>query len=196
MSDEERESWDRAYAEGRYTPRTEATPLLERWLSRIPAGRALDVATGTGRNALRMAEAGFSVDAVDISQVAIDLARAEAAARGLEVGWHVGDLDDGDLPGRDYDLIAVLRYRNPDLWPRLRAALAPNGWLIVEHHLRTHLDAGGPQQASFRLEPGELQAALPDLRVVHYDETVEPADIGEGIFVIARYVACAGDPGW
>ncbi|MDX1660137.1 MAG: class I SAM-dependent methyltransferase [Nitriliruptorales bacterium] len=203
MSRDERERWDHRYASGDYTPRTQPTPFLVDWLDRILAARtgdrrALDVATGTGRNALAMAEAGFEVDAIDVSEVALDRARAEAERRGLEVNWVVGDLDDGALPHDSYDLITVIRYRNPDLWPRLRAALAPDGWILVEHHLRTDReDVAGPGDDRFRLEPGELLEVFADLRVVHYSESVEPADMGDGpLFVIARFVACAGDPGW
>lgn len=197
MSHEERERWDQRYAEGDYVPRTEPTPFLVGWLDRIPVGRALDVATGTGRNALALAEAGFEVDAVDISAVAIERARAEAGARGLDVHWVVADLDSVPLTGAGYDLVTVLRYRNPDLWPRLAAALAPDGWIVVEHHLRTHReDVVGPSEDAFRLAPGELLQAFGDLRIVHYSESVEPTDSGDAQFVIARVVACAGDPGW
>ena len=197
MSEDERAKWDDRYATGDYVPRTRPSPFLLDWLGRIPVGRALDVATGTGRHALALAEAGFSVDAVDISAVAIDRARAEAQRRGLDVHWTVADLDTDPLPGAGYDLVTVLRYRNPDLWPRLVRALAPDGWILVEHHLRTSLaDVVGPGDDRFRLAPGELLEVLGVLRVVHYTEVVEPADRGEGRYVLARAVACAGDPGW
>ena len=155
------------------------------------------MATGTGRHALALAEAGFTVDAVDISAVAIDRARTESERRGLDVNWVVADLDTDPLPGDGYDLVTVLRYRNPDLWPRLVEALPPDGWILVEHHLRSSL-AGvvGPSDDRFRLAPGELIEVLGDLRIVHYSEVVEPADRGEGRYVLARAVACAGDPGW
>lgn len=197
MSGEERAKWERRYATGDYVPRTLPTPLLVDWLDRIPVGRALDVATGTGRNALALAEAGFDVDAVDISTVALDRARAAADRRGLEVTWIASDLDTDPLPGDGYDLVTVLRYRNPRLWPRLVAALAPDGWIVVEHHLRTsRRDAAGPGNDAFRLAPGELLDVFRDLRLVHYTEAVEPTDDGHGLFVLARAVACAGDPGW
>lgn len=197
MTDDERHMWDQRYAEGTYAPRDEPTPFVADWLTRIPVGYALDVATGTGRNALHLAAQGFDVDAVDISQVAIDRAAAAAAHRNLPVRWSVVDLDADPLPGDAYDLIVVVRYRNERLWPRLREALAPDGWIIIEHHLRTHLDVGGPASEDFRLAPGELLRAFGDLRIVHYSETVEPADMGsQESFVIARFVACAGDPGW
>lgn len=196
MTREERDAWNERYANGTYTARSEPTPFLVEWLPRIPVGRALDVATGTGRNALHLAEAGFDVDAVDISEVAVQRGRDEAERRGLDIAWTVGDLDEDPLPPDAYDVITVIRYRSPSLWPRLRAALAPGGWVIVDHHLRTHLDAAGPRNPAFRLEPGELLDAFADLRVVHYTETIEPGDIQAGEFVIARIVACNGDPGW
>jgi SAM-dependent methyltransferase len=197
MSLDERSRWDRRYDTGEYVPRSRPAPFLLQWLDHVPVGRALDVATGTGRNALALAQAGFEVDAVDISTVAIDRARAEAERRGLEVTWTVADLDTADLPGADYDLITVVRYRNRELWPKLASALAPDGWILVEHHLQTHRrDVVGPSDDAFRLAPGELLEAFEDLRIVHYSEHVEPTDAGDALFVIARLVACAGDPGW
>ena len=197
MSDDERRVWDRRYARGEYVPRTQPTPFLLEWLDHIPVGRALDVATGAGRNALALAQAGFEVDAVDISEVAIRQARAEAGRRALDVNWGVADLDTDPLPGDGYDLITILRYRNPALWPRLAASLAADGWILIEHHLRsTREDIAGPRDDAFRLEPGELLGVFRDLRIVHYTEAVEPSDAGEGSFVIARLAACAGDPGW
>jgi SAM-dependent methyltransferase len=197
VSQDARSRWDRRYATGEYAPRTQPTPFLLEWLDRIPVGRALDVATGTGRNALALAEAGYGVDAVDISAVAIDRARAEAERRGLEVNWVVADLETGTLPGDGYDLITVFRYRDPDLWPRLESALGPDGWILIEHHLQTYReDVVGPTDDAFRLAPGELLDAFGDLRPVHYSESVEPTDDGDALFVLARLVACAGDPGW
>ena len=49
---------------------------LERGL--VPPGRALDLGCGPGRNALHLAAAGFSVDAVDLSPAAIEWARERA----------------------------------------------------------------------------------------------------------------------
>jgi SAM-dependent methyltransferase len=197
VSHDERVRWDERYASGAYVPRTQPSPFLLEWLERIPVGRALDLATGTGRNALALAQAGFAVDAVDISAVALDRARTEAERRGLEIRWVEADLDADPLPGEGYDLITVLRYHNPRLWPRLVAALAPDGWLLVEHHLQTsRQDVAGPRDAAFRLAPGELLEACRDLRIVCYVEDVEPTDDGQGHYVLARLAACAGDPGW
>ena len=194
MSEFERTEWDRRYAEGEYRPRAAPSPLLEEWLPRLPTGRALDLACGAGRNALRLAEAGFAVEAIDISRVAIDIASTEATARGLDISWRVADLDSLELDAGVYDLITVFRYINRPLWPRLTAALAPGGFILVEHHLDSPLRVEGPRQPEFRLRPQELLRAFHDLRVVLYSETIETE--GGTTFALARLVACQGDPGW
>ena len=198
MTDREREYWDERWTEGSYTSRASSSPFLDDWLPHVPRGRALDLACGTGRNALRLAEQGFEVTAMDVSVVAIDRARATAAERGLDVDWQVADLDEAELGG-PWDLVTVFRYRNPGLWPRIADALAPNGWVLVEHHLSTPLDAGGPSTDDFRLAPQELLAAFGHLRVVHYEEVVEPSDhpdLPDTRFVSARIAAVHGDPGY
>jgi SAM-dependent methyltransferase len=196
VSETERREWDRRYTDGEYRPRTWASPFLEEWLDRLPVGRALDLACGAGRNALRLAEAGHQVVAVDISASAIDMARTEAERKGLEVSWEVADLDDADLQSDTYDVITVIRYVNRKMWPRLIPALAPNGWLLIEHHLQTTADVDGPGSPDFRLEPQELLEAFRSLRIVHYEEVLETARGERGAFALARLVACKGDPGW
>jgi 2-polyprenyl-3-methyl-5-hydroxy-6-metoxy-1,4-benzoquinol methylase len=53
---------------------------------------ALEVGCGTGTNAIWLAQQGFDVTAVDISQLAIERARAKATAAGVSVRFMVGNL--------------------------------------------------------------------------------------------------------
>ena len=53
--------------------------------------RVLDVATGTGNVALRAAECGADVTAVDITAEQLEVGRREAAARGLRIEWLQAD---------------------------------------------------------------------------------------------------------
>jgi protein-L-isoaspartate O-methyltransferase len=86
---------------------------------------------------MRLASAGLQVDAVDISDVAVTRGRSEASRLGLELTWHVADLDEFTPAHGRYQVITVIRYRNRELWPRLVDALAPGGWLLAEHHFKT-----------------------------------------------------------
>ncbi|MCA8967727.1 MAG: class I SAM-dependent methyltransferase [Planctomycetes bacterium] len=194
MSDADRDKWQGMYESGRYEPRTQASPLLEEWLPRLPRGRALDIACGVGRHALRLAEAGYAVDAIDIAPAALAIGRATAAGRGLAIDWQAADIDAFDPPPGRYDVVVCARYVNRLLMPRLPTALTPGGWLLFEHHLRTSLEVNGPRDAGFRLAPNELLTAFPGLRVVHYREQVITDPNGMRM-AVAQLVACNGDAG-
>src|SRR5579872_6189035 len=73
----------------------------------LPPGRALDLACGTGRNALWLAQHGWSVTAVDGSPAAIEILRERAS--GLPVATKVADLEDPGfaIEPASYDLIAI-----------------------------------------------------------------------------------------
>ncbi len=195
MSKDDETRWDDRYASGDYQPRAESSPIVDRAISHIEPGRALVLACGTGRNALRLAEAGFEVEAVDVSGVAIDIARKKAEGRKADVAWRVADLDEFELPPETYHLITMIRYVNRAMWPQIVVALRPNGWLLMEQHLETHLDVIGPS-GDFRLAPGELLDAFSDLRFIEYSELVEPSDRSDGLVATVRMLACKGNPGW
>ena len=96
MAQEDRNKWNERYQAGSHGGRVVASVFLQDWLlassssishrlfqpdslaetaAAIP--RVLDVACGTGRNAMYLAQAGFTVDAVDISSTGLDKARAD-----------------------------------------------------------------------------------------------------------------------
>lgn len=197
MSHVDREKWDERYRAQETLPRRDPSPFLAETLGLIPTGRALDVACGAGRNALLLAEAGFTVDGFDVSPVGVEQARTEARLRDLDVRFEVVDLDTATLEERAYRLITVFRYMNRPLWPRLVEALTPDGWLVMEIHLQTPLPVSGPAPGPWRAEPNELLHAFRALRIVRYEEVVETSDREpDTATAVARLVACAGDPGW
>lgn len=154
-----REKWERRYREGAYAERVHPTPLVVDWLDLAPAGAALDVACGAGRNALYLASLGRAVDGVDLSPTALERARRSAAERGLEARFIEADLDedpDRALPGGPYALILVVRYVHRGLLPSLMRRLVPGGVLIVEEHLDWPEPVIGPSTPAFRMRPNEL----------------------------------------
>ena len=196
MTEADREKWDQRYAEGSYRSRTYPSPFLVERLAELPRGRALDLACGAGRNALCLAEAGYAVEAVDISGVAIGRARATARERGIEVDWRVADLDDFEPPPGRYDLITVIRYTNRKMMERLPEGLADGGMLLVEHHLRTNAPVRGPTSRAFRLAPNELIDLYHGrLRVLFHDERIAPDPDGQHVALV-RFLGCRGSPGF
>lgn len=175
--DDARERWNRRYAERGVDPLAgepsawlvENTALVEGLSGR----RALDVACGDGRNAGYLARLGFAVDALDISDVAIEALSAAAAAHDLPVRALRLDLKTDPLPGGPYDVIVQLNYLQRDLFGPLAARLAPGALALVETVTRAHIDQLGREfDPRFVLEAGELRAGFPGLEVVRYQEGV------------------------
>ena len=187
MSQIDREKWDQRYTEDSYNKKNPVT-LVADWLAQIPVGRALDVACGAGRNALFLAQAGYRVDAIDISPEGLKLARQEAESQGINVNWIEHDLDQPYPFDTDYDLILVMWYLGLDLVTRLCDCLAPGGYLICEEHLLTDEEVIGPKNLDYRIAPGALDEAVAGLEVLHYEESVEAIPEG-GQVASARVVA-------
>lgn len=59
-----------------------------------------DWGCGTGSHALLLAEQGYAVTGVDLSEPMLHLARDKAMAAGLEIEWIKGDIRDVQLPGQ------------------------------------------------------------------------------------------------
>ena len=78
-------SWNESYASGAPLPWDTGTPdplLVEMIESRaIAPGRTLEIGCGTGTNAIYLAQHGFDVLGVDVSEVAVDKARTKAQGR-------------------------------------------------------------------------------------------------------------------
>jgi tellurite methyltransferase len=144
------------------------TPLLVKTVSALMPGRALDLACGTGRNALWLAERGWDVTAVDGASVAIETLRARAAERGLPVKALVADLEKTEFefePSR-WDLIAICYYLQQVLFEPAKRGVKPGGVLISIVHVAE------PGQAPTRhsLRPGELETFFKGWEILHRHE--------------------------
>jgi rhodanese-related sulfurtransferase len=152
------------------------SPFLARVRGELAPGRALDFASGAGRESVYLARHGWDVDAWDHDPAAHQRAVALAAREGLTLATRVVDLERvQDLPPpRPWDTIVVCRYLHRAAFPWLERALVPGGTLVYETFRRGQELHGRPRQARFLLEPGELALAFPSLRVERYEESNAP----------------------
>jgi tellurite methyltransferase len=172
-----RDRWNERYEQPdrRWLPETPSEWLVEHADLLSGGGRALDVACGDGRNALYLAQLGYMVDAVDVSDVAIGALRAETQARGLAmtIAPRAVDLEREPLPDGPYDVIVMLNFLQRDLFGPLQQALAPGGLLVLETLARCHVDELGHSfNPAYLLASGELESAFADLEIVAQHEGV------------------------
>jgi SAM-dependent methyltransferase len=153
-----------------------ASSFLERVIDRCPQGRALDLASGSGRSAVYLALSGRQVEAWDVDARALAMASDFASRHGVRIRTRECDLEAGPLPLPEprFDLVVVVRYLHRELFPWLEQALAPGGSLVYETFRVGQEKFGHPRRARHLLQPGELARAFPSLVVDEYEET--PAD--------------------
>jgi len=168
--------WDERFRSGEYPTDPDPSPVLERHVDAAPDGRALDLATGTGRNAVFLAEAGYRVDAVDRSRAGLEITRENARERGVadRIACLQADLDEYAYPAERYAVVTASFYRPVDRLPDIKAALVDDGLLFVQHHLRTDDEVSGPSTDRYRFAANELVNACLDMTVLYYDAAREP----------------------
>lgn len=184
-------TWDERFRRGDYPQDPAPSPVLEHYAEQVAGDRALDVATGTGRNAVYLAGAGYHVDALDRSRVGLEKTLERARDRDVADDVHPiqADATRYAFPVERYDLVTISFYRAVDRLADVKEALVPDGLLFVEHHLRTADPAPvGPNSDRYRFAANELLHACLDLTVLYYDEGLETRPDGR-LAATARVVA-------
>ncbi len=151
----------------------EATQLLRETAGTRPPGRALDLASGAGRNTLWLARNGWQVTAIDGASAAIEILRRRAHEAALTIDAQIADLktESFKLESSAFDLVAICYYLQRDLFPSAKEAVKPDGILLAI----AHITEGREEPNENRLRPGELRSFFNDWQILH-DFEGKPAD--------------------
>jgi tellurite methyltransferase len=175
MSEEDRRKWNTRYREQAGTQ--EPSGFLRSLAEQLPStGRALDVAGGSGHDALWLARRGLDVTLVDVSDVALERAVEAARESGVSLRVQRLDLEVEPLPPGPFEVVLCLNYLWRPLFATFPEVLAPGGLLVFAQPTRSNLQRNPHPSARFLLEDGELPRLLQDLEVVSSTE----AWTGEG----------------
>src|SRR5580658_7228701 len=132
-----RARWDRKYEEGLPSltvPDPYFISAYERLVDRsFPnAGIALDLAAGLGRHALWLADKGWRVNAVDISEVAIGKLSQAAGQLNLKINLFTMDAAEYEFRPAQFDVIVLFYHLDRSLFPKIVSALNPGGLFICK----------------------------------------------------------------
>lgn len=147
--------YDQAYWDAFYNERSsvwsgQPNPQLVAEVAELTPGTALDIGSGEGADAIWLARQGWTVTAVDISQVALTRGAEKAAtdqASAARITWTRQNLLEWAPPESSFDLISAQFMHLPKderepLFTRLAAAVVPGGTLLIVGHHPTDMESG------------------------------------------------------
>lgn len=168
--------WDERYAASDLVWSAAPNAVVTEVVAPLRPGRALDVGAGEGRNAIWLADQGWSVLATDFSGVAIDRLRTlsldRLGRRADRVGYAVWDATRPPPGEAAYDLVLFCYlHLPPDPWARALSvgvdAAVPGGLVLVLGHAKANLARGygGPQDPEVLFDPEDVEALARTLPV-------------------------------
>jgi SAM-dependent methyltransferase len=125
----------------------------------LTPGRALDVGCGEGGDAIWLARRGWTVTAIDVSDVAVGRAREAAEHAGVAVDWVSGDVLRTPFPAGSFDLVslqypALPKAAGESAVRTLLDTVHPGGLLLAVYHdlddeHREHMRSKGIDPADY-----------------------------------------------
>jgi len=161
---------------------------------------ALCLGDGDGRNGCWLARQGLGVTAVDISNVATELARGYDAEAGVRVERIAADLADWEPPAEQSWDMAVMLYLQCERDVRHRAVrmagarLSEGGWFVAEGFSADGAEAGGlgPKKPDLLYDLAGLLECLQGFEIAETFQGTTHLDEGarhQGDAVVSRFLA-------
>lgn len=163
------DTWDERYSSSERIWSGRPNPQLVAEATGLPPGRALDVGCGEGGDAIWLAEQGWHVVGVDVSQVALDRAASHAPELAGRITWQQADLVHEPPEPDSFDLVTA-HYMHLPPGPRARmfaglvAAVRSGGTLLLVGHdaREVHVGPGRHQGPEVYFTAEELTGLLGD----------------------------------
>lgn len=173
--DDPRKMWNEKFSDKKdyvYEP----IAFIRNNLSRLKKSRLLDLACGYGKNSVFLAESGFEVMAVDISDKALRIFRDEIIARGLKIGIVQAEVREfiGTLRPGTFDSVLISRFKPDDLIiAEIYEVLKPGGiFMLVSLNLKHREVNSQPFPEECYLKEKEFIDPHPGLKIELYEEFV------------------------
>ncbi|MFV0427054.1 MAG: SAM-dependent methyltransferase [Beutenbergiaceae bacterium] len=196
--------WESRYAQSDRMWSGRVNPTTADVISTLRPGRALDLGCGEGGDAVWMAEQGWRVSAVDLSETAVARGEQVATARGLGslITWVVADAQTWQ-PDGTFDLVVASFFHSEvalertQTLVRLASRIEPGGHLLLVSHAGPPPWATGAHHADLPTPEQELERlALPEhqwRRVIAETRTRpatgpdgEPAHLDDAVVLLRR----------
>lgn len=169
MAEKDKIKWNKKYKDlPKLLEKRDPCEKLIKFIEKAKKGKALDVACGSGRNSIFMANNGFNVDALDISSVALDnLKKLEDP----NINPTLVDLDDYEFKKDFYNLIIKTNFLDKEIIYKLKESLKKDGLIIIETYMEDSENEKKDSNPDYLLKKDELKTFFKDgYEILDYDE--------------------------
>ena len=180
-----RDFWNEKYANTDYAYGTEPNEFLVSAVAKLKRGETLSLAEGEGRNAVWLAQQGFTVSSIEQSEKGVAKTLRLALQRGVIVMAERGELETFNIQPNSWDLMVSIYAHTPQelrrkLHRQVVAGLKPGGVFILEAYTPAQIpnNTGGPKDASLMQTAELLRSELHGLVFDHLEEIER--DVVEG----------------
>ena len=180
-----RDFWNEKYANTYYAYGTEPNEFLVSAVAKLKRGETLSLAEGEGRNAVWLAQQGFTVSSIEQSEKGVAKTLRLALQRGAIVMAARGELETFNIQPNSWDLMVSIYAHTPQelrrkLHRQVVAGLKPGGVFILEAYTPAQIpnNTGGPKDASLMPTAELLRSELHGLVFDHLEEIER--DVVEG----------------
>lgn len=180
-----RDFWNEKFANAEYAYGTEPNEFLAASVAKLKPGAALSLAEGEGRNAVWLAQQGFTVSSIEQSEKGVAKTLRLALQRGVIVMAERGELEIFHIQPNSWDLIVSIYAHTPQelrrkLHRQVVAGLKPGGVFVLEAYTPAQIpnNTGGPKDASLMPTAELLRSELNGLVFDHIAEVER--DVVEG----------------
>ena len=195
--------WNERYSAAEYVFGTEPNDFLKQYCEYLPAGgEVLCLGEGEGRNAVFLAEQGYKVTAMDMSEVGLQKASHLARERGMTITTQVANLEDYDFGVAKWDAIVSIWVHMPAalrqyVHAQITPALKPNAIVLIEAYTKEQLtmEAIGGPPATQKERFGSLDclqtefAALNELVGVEKRRLIAEGKRHQGLSAVVQFIA-------
>ena len=194
-----RDFWNEKFANTEYAYGTEPNDFLVSAVTKLKRGATLSLAEGEGRNAVWLAQQGFTVSAIEQSEKGVGKTLRLALQRGVIVMAERGELETFHIQPNSWDLVVSIFAHTPQelrrkLHRQVVAGLKPGGVFVLEAYTPTQIanNTGGPKDAALMPTAELLRSELAGLvfdRIEEVERDVVEGSLHTGTAHVVQVVA-------
>jgi len=194
-----RDFWNEKFANTEYAYGTEPNDFLVSAVTNLKRGETLSLAEGEGRNAVWLAQQGFTVSAIEQSEKGVAKTLRLALQRGVIVMAERGGLETFHIQPNSWDLVVSIYAHTPQelrrkLHRQVVAGLKPGGVFVLEAYTPAQIanNTGGPKDASLMPTAELLRSELAGLvfdRIEEVEREVVEGSLHTGTAHVVQVVA-------